>query len=60
MAMGVPPELTVKHSALKVCVGASAVDSDAEDEDSCARGVASSSEETLLTNKGATAVDENT
>ena len=45
MAMDVPPHLTVKHSALKVCVGASSVDSDAEDEDGCVQGVAGSAEE---------------
>ena len=33
MTMGVPPALTVEHCGMKVCVGASAVDSDSEDED---------------------------
>ena len=44
MAIGVPPDLTVKHSALKVCVGASSVDSDAEDEDGCVQDVAGSAD----------------
>merc|ERR1711994_94264 len=42
MAMDVPPHLTVKHCGLKVCVGASSVDSDAEDEDGCVQGAAGS------------------
>ena len=44
MAIGVPPDLVVKHSALKVCVGVSSVDSDAEDEDGCVQDVAGSAD----------------
>ena len=64
MSAQVPPQLTQKHCAVKVFAGASAVDSDAEDEDCCVQGVAGPQGEgessALLGIKGAKEVDENT
>ena len=64
MSANVPPQLTAQHCAVKVFAGASAVDSDAEDEDCCVQGVAGPQGEgdssALLGIKGAKEVDENT